>query len=73
MAMELVVVMTIILLALITLFCCVGCCVVRCFRPEGSRGPLWFADADGKPQRVRGFWEKHGDEKNQEWLEKVEG
>mgnify|MGYP006078294465 CR=1 FL=1 len=73
MAMEIVVVMAIIMLSLITLFCAVSFCVVRCFRPEGSRGPLWFADVNGNPQRVLGVSEKREDDKNKGWLEKVEG
>lgn len=69
--MELFIVLTVITLSLILLFLCTGCCVVRCFRPENSRGPLWFSDADGKPQRVVGLWEKRG-EGEKGWLEKAD-
>ena len=73
MEMELMLVLAIITLALVALFCCVGFCVVRCFRPENSRGPLWFPTAEGKPQRVVGVWEKRepGDDKKR-WLREVE-
>ena len=72
MAVELALVLSIIAGALVALFCCVGSCVVRCFRPENSRGPLWFPTADGKPQRVVGLWEKRDDTEKRSWLEEVE-
>lgn len=69
--LELALVLLIISIALIALFCCVGCCVVRCFRPQGSRGPAWFPTADGKPQRVLGYWEERNDDNKRAWLEEV--
>lgn len=74
MALELALVLTIIAAALVALFSCVGCCVVRCFRPENSRGSLWFPDEEGKPQRVVGVWEKRepGDDKKRSWLREAE-
>ena len=75
MAMELFVVLTIIVASLVALLSCTACCVVRCFRPENSRGALWYPDADGKPQRVVGVFEKReagDDDLKRAWLAPAE-
>lgn len=43
----------IILAAVALLQCIVTCCVVRCFRPQNSRGSKWFVRKDGKEQIVK--------------------
>lgn len=40
-------------------------CVVRCFRPEGTKGPKWFRDRYGSEQIVKGPLPKKS------WLERV--
>lgn len=32
----------------------VTCCVVRCFRPDGEKGPEWYPTKEGKTQLVKG-------------------
>ena len=67
--LELALVLSIISTSLVLLFCCIGVCVVRCFRPQNSRGPKWFPDAEGTPQRVLGFWEaRKDDDQKKSWL-----
>jgi hypothetical protein len=42
------------------MLCTVTCCVVRCFRPDTSRGAEWFPGSDGKERLVKGLWERTG-------------
>lgn len=57
------------------MLCVVTCCVVRCFRPENSRGPAWVSSKDGKAQLVKSLWRTEGEnvpgDKN--WLRKGDG
>ena len=41
-----------IVLGIFALLCGITCCVVRCFRPEGSRGPKWIVDPATGADRV---------------------
>ncbi len=35
------------------LLCSVTCCVLRCFRPENTRGPEWFHGNEGEQRTVK--------------------
>lgn len=45
----------------------VACCVVRCFRPESTRGAEWLPNKDGKEQLVKGVGGSGS------WLRQVDG
>ena len=47
----------------------VTCCVVRCFRPEGTRGPAWTPNKDGTEQTIRSFFKPSDDS----WLRQAGG
>ena len=73
--MELFIVLAVISTSLVLLLTCTACCVVRCFRPQNSKGPAWFPDAEGNPQRVVGLFDERddrGEGQRKGWLEKVD-
>jgi len=49
-------VLLIIFASIATLLSFVACCVVRCFRPDGERGPQWYPTKEGKTQLVKGVF-----------------
>ena len=55
------------------LLCFVTFCVVRCFRPENSRGPEWLPNRDGKEQTVNSFFRQSDNDNNKMWLRKNDG
>lgn len=48
------VVLLIIFVCIALLLSFVTCCVVRCFRPDGAKGPEWFPTKEGNTQLVKG-------------------
>ena len=52
----------------VLLLCVVTFCVVRCFRPENSRGPEWLLNRDGKQQTVNEFFRNSDNDNNKRWL-----
>jgi hypothetical protein len=71
--LELWAVLLIIFSTIAALLSFVACCVVRCFRPDGERGPQWYPTKEGKTQLVKGVFrsdrplEEPTSEKNR-WL-----
>ena len=61
--------------AVLLLLCLITCCAVRCFRPEGTRGPDWFVRKDGNEQLVKSVFRNDRDPKDdgRNWLRVKEG
>lgn len=67
------VVLLIIFGAIAASLCCLTCCVVRCFRPQNTRGPEWYHRRDGKKQLVQSAFRNdrvEGDD-GKKWLRVV--
>lgn len=63
--------LAIVAICVFLLLCIVTFCVVRCFRPENSRGPEWIPDKNGKEQTVRTFFRQSDEASDtKRWLRK---
>lgn len=64
------VVVLIIVGGVLLLLLSVTCCVVRCFRPENTRGPKWYLKSDGQEQIVKAPFRNDRDPKDdpRNWL-----
>ena len=53
--------LAIVALSVVAVICLVACCVVRCFRPENTRGPAWVPTKEGHEQLAKS-WYRHAGE-----------